>query len=81
MDNPNMEIKVKGEGLEPLENLAVKDGYKTTEFWLTAVATLLGLLMASGVVESGTQWDKAIGAGITLLSALGYQVTRTQVKK
>jgi len=29
-----------------------KPGYKTTEFWLSLLATLLGFLLASGVMDA-----------------------------
>jgi hypothetical protein len=57
-----------------------KPGYKTSEFYLIAIAQLLGLLMASGVIETGTQWDKMIGVATTLLAGLGYTYSRTQIK-
>jgi len=61
----------------------MKPGYKTTEFWLTTAATLLGLLLASGVLDdlAATHWAvKAAAAAGSLLAALGYTVSRGGVK-
>lgn len=58
-----------------------KDGYKTTEFWLTAGAQITGLLLLSGVVEPGTGFDKLIGIVIQVFTILGYQVSRGMAKK
>ena len=65
------------------EGTTEKPGYKTTEFWLSFLAMLVGAALASGVIEAtSTQWDdKAIGLLVTVLSALGYTVSRTFVKK
>ncbi len=65
------------DGTQPV----VKPGYKTTEFWLTLAATVVGALMASGVIVEGTTWGKVVGVAAMILSALGYQVSRTIVKK
>jgi len=59
----------------------VKPGYKTTEFWLTAIASIVGILFASGVVGEGTMLYQALGVGATILSTLGYQVSRGIAKK
>lgn len=58
----------------------VKTGYKTTEFWLAAVATLLGVVLASGALTEGTVWAQVVGVGATLLTSLGYTVSRTKAK-
>ena len=61
----------------------VKPGYKSTEFWLSLGASLLGFLFASGVLEmTSTTWDDQ-GAGLlaTILATMGYTVSRAVVKK
>lgn len=58
----------------------MKPGYKTTEFWLSAVTTLIGLLMTSGVIMPGSTWDKAIGLGMAALATMGYTASRGNVK-
>jgi hypothetical protein len=55
-------------------------GYKTSEFWLASVATLVGLLIASGAfADTG-----AVGKGLALigsaLAAAGYSYSRALVK-
>ncbi len=63
---------------EPTEEL--KPGYKTTEFWLTAIAELVGLLLASGVLVAGSMIAKIVGGAIAVLAALGYTVARSKLK-
>ena len=61
-----------------------KAGSKTTEFWLSVVATLLGLVMTSGALDTVPEnsWiTKLIGGAVTVLAALGYSVARAKVKK
>jgi hypothetical protein len=60
----------------------VKPGYKTTEFWLSLLAILVGAVIASGVISpdgTGTA-AKIVGGLVTLLGALGYTVQRTTLK-
>ena len=59
---------------------APKPGYKTTEFWITVVVTLAGLAMASGYIQAGSNWDRAIGLVMSTLAALGYSKNRTDAK-
>lgn len=56
-----------------------KPGYKTTEFWLSLLATLLTYLYASGLLTSGTTLAIA-GIAATVLTALGYKVARVLIK-
>jgi hypothetical protein len=63
-----------------------KPGWKTTEFWLTLLSTLLGGLMASGLVctdhDSATALEvcKIGGELMVILSTLGYTGARTFAK-
>jgi len=60
-----------------------KPGYKTTEFWLSLAATLLGFLMASGLLDAvpAESWiNKLVGGIVTVLAALGYSASRAKVK-
>ena len=59
-----------------------KPGYLTTEFYLSSGALILGIVIASGVVDpTGTgTWDKVVGMACSLFAALGYTVSRSQVK-
>lgn len=58
----------------------VKPGYKTTEFWMTAAAALIGLLLASGVIPSDSGIDKALGMAAAALAAMGYTFARGMAK-
>ena len=61
-----------------------KPGFKTSEFWLSLVATLLGALMASGVFASDGQdsWIvRVVGGAGVVLAQLGYTAERGKVKE
>jgi len=58
-----------------------KKGYQTTEFWISLIAILCGVIMSSGLVEDSSTVGKGIGAAMALLATLGYQASRTSVKK
>ena len=60
-----------------------KPGYKTTEFWLSLLATLLGFLLASGVMDvvPAESWiAKLVGGAVAVLATLGYSASRAKVK-
>jgi hypothetical protein len=63
------------------EEKPVKPGYKTTEFWLSTAAVVLGVVVASGIVPSGGAWDQAVGLIVAALAALGYTGSRVSLKK
>jgi len=59
-------------------------GYKTTEFWLSLLTTLMGFIMVSGVLDSvdSESWIvKVIGGIIAGLASLGYTASRAKVKR
>ena len=58
----------------------VKPGYQTTEFWLTAGATVVGLVIASGMVPDTGMWPKIVALVVSAFAAMGYTVSRTAVK-
>tara|TARA_R100001244_G_C5087534_1_gene115556 strand:- start:83 stop:316 length:234 start_codon:yes stop_codon:yes gene_type:complete len=61
----------------------LKAGVKSTEFYLSLAAVLLGVVISTGVVDidSGAGiWDKFAGIACTLLAAFGYTVSRAKVK-
>jgi hypothetical protein len=60
---------------------AVKPGFKTTEFWFSSIAALLGILFASGAVAEGGSIEKVMGMAATVLAGLGYSVSRGLSKK
>ena len=64
-----------------LNHQALKSGYRSTEFWLSTLSTLLGVLLASGIVPDGGMVAQIIGGTLTVLSQLGYVSSRTAVKK
>lgn len=59
----------------------VKRGYQTTEFWLSAAAMIVGVLFAAEVFPTESAGDKVLGLAATILTALGYTVSRTIAKK
>jgi hypothetical protein len=65
-------------GMEPA---TVKPGYKTSEFWLTAGATVVGLAIASGVIPETGVWPKIVALVVSAFAAMGYTVSRGMAKK
>ena len=63
--------------------METKPGYKTTEFWLSTIAMVIGALMASGVMASlaTDHWaTRLVGGAVAVLAALGYNASRSKVK-
>lgn len=58
-----------------------KPGYKTTEFWLSFAAVIVGAIQASGIVPSEGPWNQVLGMAISALVALGYTGARMAMKK
>lgn len=58
-----------------------KKGYKTSEFWLTVGAFVLSALFASDVIPTESHIDKVAAIVGTLLTSMGYTVSRSIVKK
>jgi len=57
-----------------------KPGFKTTEFWLSTIAVVLGIVLASGAVTDGGIVAQIVGGVLSVLSSLGYTAARTKVK-
>ncbi len=57
-----------------------KPGYKSTEFWLSLAASLLGLAFSSGLIGAGGTAEKIAGLAASVLGALGYAVSRGMTK-
>lgn len=58
----------------------LKSGIKTTEFWLSLLAVLVGAFVASGILPS-EHWAIKLGGIITTaLGALGYSYSRSAAK-
>jgi hypothetical protein len=59
-------------------------GYKTTEFWLSLLATILGTILASGVLNPADPMQAKViqvaGIVLAMLSTLGYTAGRSFVK-
>tara|TARA_R100001015_G_scaffold3089_1_gene1029 strand:+ start:16259 stop:16474 length:216 start_codon:yes stop_codon:yes gene_type:complete len=58
-----------------------KAGYKTTEFWLSCGAALVGGLVAADVLPVDGPWGQVIGLVSAALVALGYTGARLNLKK
>jgi len=61
----------------------IKSGWKTTEFWLTLAVVIIAYLLSTdlGSVEAYPVLAKILGMAAAVLAALGYQASRTAVKK
>jgi uncharacterized protein HemX len=64
------------------ERMETKDrpGYRTTEFWLSTLAAIVGVILASGLVETSPIM-KVAGMAAAVLSAMGYSVSRGMTKR
>lgn len=58
-----------------------KPGFKTSEFWLTLAATVVGMLIASGAFADATAVGKVLAFAASVLGGLGYTWSRASVKK
>lgn len=58
----------------------MKAGWKTSEFWLSLVAMLMGVLLTSGVIPETGVWSQVAGIVCTILAAFGYSVSRGVAK-
>lgn len=67
-------------GDETTTTPVVKPGYKTTEFWLSTVAVIVGLVMASGAIVEGSQAAQIAGFIASALAAMGYSYSRGNTK-
>ena len=59
----------------------IKPGYKTTEFWISLAAVIIGSVVASGIVPADSVWERIIGLVGSALAALGYTGARLSIKK
>lgn len=57
-----------------------KAGWKTTEFYAAWFVKVLGALLASGLLGTGTPAERIAGGLMALLAQLGYTGSRTLVK-
>ena len=56
-----------------------KAGVKSSEFWLSMAAVIVGGVLASGAVSNELALQ-VLGGAATLLAALGYSTSRAWVK-
>lgn len=63
------------------EKADLKPGYKTTEFWLSLAAVVVGAVAASGVVPAESVWERVIGLVVSALAAVGYTGARLSLKR
>ena len=42
-------------------------GWKTTEFWILGLVTIVGLLLASGIIPTGSVWEQIAGLIISII--------------
>lgn len=61
-----------------MANGETKPGYKTTEFWLSLVAVIIGAVLASGLDNPVVL--KVAGIAASVLTAMGYSLTRAKTK-
>ena len=58
----------------------VKPGWKTTEFWLSFLAVLLGAFIAAGFFPAEHWAIKVAGLALSALTAMGYTSHRSRTK-
>jgi hypothetical protein len=57
-----------------------RTGIRTTEFWLTALVVLAGLIPTSGLIPEGHWAVKICGLVVSVAAALGYTWQRGNIK-
>ena len=57
-----------------------RPGWKTTEFWLSLAAIVIGAVLSYGLVDSYDVWPKLLAAALSVLTALGYTHNRSRIK-
>ena len=58
-----------------------KPGFRSSEFWLSTIATIGGILLASGALADGSAPAQITGGILAVLASLGYTASRTSLKK
>jgi hypothetical protein len=59
----------------------MKPGYKTSEFWLSLAAMVVGALLASGILPADSTWLKLVGMASSVLATIGYTGSRMVAKR
>jgi UDP-N-acetylmuramyl pentapeptide phosphotransferase/UDP-N-acetylglucosamine-1-phosphate transferase len=66
----------------PVVNETVKKpGYKSTEFYMSMLAVVIGAVASSGILEGSDGLTKVVGLVMAALVALGYTGSRLTLKK
>ena len=58
-----------------------KPGYKSTEFYMSMAAVVIGAVASSGILEDDSALTKVVGLVMAALVALGYTGSRLTLKK
>jgi hypothetical protein len=58
----------------------MKPGWKTSEFWLSLAAVLVGFMLEAGLFGEESLAFKGLGMAASVLAALGYTAGRSLVK-
>ena len=58
-----------------------KAGYKSTEFWISLLAVIVGAIASTGIIEDNEFAAKIVGLITATLVALGYTGSRLTLKK
>lgn len=58
-----------------------KPGFKTSEFYLSGIAQLLGYIVGLGIIPTESIWSQAAGFILGGLASLGYSISRGMAKK
>ncbi len=64
-----------------MSNTTDKPGWQSTEFWISFLVTIGGLVLASGLLPEGSMAGQIIGSILTIAAQAGYTTSRTLVKK
>ena len=64
------------------DTVKLKNGIRTSEFWLVLATYILGAVVALGVADpdGSSSMDKIVGMAASALAAFGYTISRGKVK-
>jgi hypothetical protein len=65
----------------PESERPAKPGYRTSEFWISVAAVIVGSVVASGAIPSDGAWERIVGLLVAGFAALGYTGARLTLKK
>jgi UDP-N-acetylmuramyl pentapeptide phosphotransferase/UDP-N-acetylglucosamine-1-phosphate transferase len=74
-------VAVKLETVVVAEPVTKKPGYKSTEFYMSMAAVVIGAIASSGILDGSDGLTKIVGLIMTALVALGYTGSRLTIKK